>query len=127
MFNFQASKKNEKDTMDANTADDFRHSKDPTDRVLWHMRSDAGHCFDVCFGGEKTSGILGCLQVFEKHIFGEAKFRCKNRPLFGDETTSGTTYISTTVGFKGWEGNMGTPELPRKSVLCCQGSEKPPL
>ena len=28
--------------MDANTADDFRHSKDPTDRVLWHMRSDTG-------------------------------------------------------------------------------------
>lgn len=58
MFNFQASKKNEKDTMDANTADDFRHSKDPTDRVLWHMRSDTGRCFDVCFGGEKTSIIL---------------------------------------------------------------------
>lgn len=89
-------KTNEKDTMDANTADDFRHSKDPTDRVLWHMRSDTGRCFDVCFGGEKTSSILRFLEVFEKQIFGESKFRCKNRPLFGDETTSGTTYISTT-------------------------------
>lgn len=71
-------------------------------------------------------GILRFLEVFEKQKFGESKIRYKNRPLFGDETTSGTTYIST-VGFKGWEGNMGTPEPPRKSVLCCQGSEKPPL
>ena len=80
--------------MDANTADDFRHSKDPTDRVLWHVRSDTGRCFDVCFRGEKTSGILGCLEVFEKQKFGESKIRYNNRPLFGD--TSGTTYISTT-------------------------------
>lgn len=37
-----------KDTMDANTADDFRHSKDPTDRVLWHMRSEESRTFKNC-------------------------------------------------------------------------------
>jgi len=37
-----------KDTMDANTAEDFRHSKDPTDRVLWHMRSEESRTFKNC-------------------------------------------------------------------------------
>ncbi|CAK9025898.1 unnamed protein product [Durusdinium trenchii] len=37
-----------KETMDANTAEDFRHSKDPTDRVLWHMRSEESRTFKNC-------------------------------------------------------------------------------
>lgn len=42
-----------KDTMDANTAEDFRHSKDPTDRVLWHMRSEESRTFKNCVAMSK--------------------------------------------------------------------------
>ena len=36
------------ETMDANTADDFRHSKDPVDKVLWQMRSEESRTFKNC-------------------------------------------------------------------------------
>lgn len=39
--------------MDANTADDFRHSKDLTDRVLWHMRSEESRTFKKCIAAAK--------------------------------------------------------------------------
>jgi len=37
-----------KDTMDAATADDFRNSKDPVDRVLWSLRSEESRTFKNC-------------------------------------------------------------------------------
>mmetsp|Transcript_23212 Transcript_23212/g.41922 ORF Transcript_23212/g.41922 Transcript_23212/m.41922 type:complete len:496 (-) Transcript_23212:37-1524(-) len=37
-----------KETMDAATADDFRNSKDPVDRVLWSLRSEESRTFKNC-------------------------------------------------------------------------------
>ncbi|CAE7330589.1 unnamed protein product [Symbiodinium sp. CCMP2592] len=42
-----------KDTMDSDTAEDFRHSKDPVDRVLWHMRSEESRTFKNCISAAK--------------------------------------------------------------------------
>lgn len=42
-----------KDTMDVALADDFRHSKDPVDRVLWHMRGEESRTFKNCISVAK--------------------------------------------------------------------------
>ncbi|CAE6944169.1 unnamed protein product [Symbiodinium sp. CCMP2592] len=49
----QSMKQQLKDTMDSDTAEDFRHSKDPVDRVLWHMRSEESRTFKNCISAAK--------------------------------------------------------------------------
>jgi len=37
-----------KDTIDSATAKDFRNSKDPMDRLLWHLRGEESTTFKEC-------------------------------------------------------------------------------
>lgn len=38
-----------KNTIDSDTADDFRKSKDPMDRLIWRLRSEESKTFKECF------------------------------------------------------------------------------
>jgi len=43
-----------KDTMDSATAEDFRQSGDPTDKLLWHLRAEESKTFKECVALAKT-------------------------------------------------------------------------
>merc|ERR1711907_727998 len=42
-----------KDTIDSATASDFRKSKDPMDRLLWHLRGEESKTFKECIANAK--------------------------------------------------------------------------
>lgn len=46
-----------KDTMDVATAEDFRKSKDPMDRQLWHLRGEESRTFKQCVSVAKSVGV----------------------------------------------------------------------
>lgn len=46
-----------KDTIDSTTANDFRNSSDPMDRLLWHLRGEESRTFKECVAAAKKLAI----------------------------------------------------------------------
>jgi hypothetical protein len=49
----KSAKQQLKDTIDSATASDFRKSKDPMDRLLWHLRGEESKTFKECISNAK--------------------------------------------------------------------------